>query len=221
MVSPVPTPFNVQSGAIASYSYSDLLQQASYQIYYGGSVNNSYVLNPQAFASTAVMTEDSANNSSKAGTPDFDLDFDLTEFEVSQSMKGIAIVTVPFNVNITGGATETNNIEIQAYIRKWDGSTETEIANSTSGTVSVTTASTGVRNGVATIFVDVPRTFFAAGETLRVTIHAYYWHNQNYSIAWQLGHSPDGSIGDDFRSSRFSSGDNVIMSVQIPYEVDR
>lgn len=214
-------PFTTSNGAIASYSFSDLVQQVSYGTYYGASVNSNYVLSPQTIASTDIQTTDTSNNSSKAGTPDFDLDFDLTDNDLSQSIKGIAMVTIPFNVNITGGAGEQNNIEVEVFIRKWDGATETEIADGTTGVVSVNTSSTGVRNGVATAFIEIPRTHLAQGEQLRVTLQAYVWHSVSYNINWEIGHSPDGSIGDDFRSSNFTTGDPVQMIVQIPYEVDR
>lgn len=120
-----------------------------------------------------------------------DLDFDLTEFESPKTIKGTAIVSVPLGVdgNTAGGSTTGFII---AKIRKWDGTTETEIASGTSTTEAV---NSGTINAVKTIKVDIPITSFKVGDTLRLTIEGWGKHPSGFEGYIAVGHDPQNRDG--------------------------
>ena len=202
--------------ALVNYSYSDIASGTGYIKYLGGvTVASTYILSPNTFYSNNINTTASADTAT--ATKLFDIDFDLTSFQLPITLRGTAYIAVPFIVNVTGASTETNNIYVIAKIRKWDGTTETDIASGQSKTMSVTTSSTGKRSGVVTASVVISPTNFAIGDQLRVTLEVYVWHTQSYSIEWGIGHDPKGRISDDFNTSMFETGDITIMEAHIPY----
>ncbi len=94
-----------------------------------------------------------------------DEDFDLTPFNNPRTIKGTAILSVPYNL---WPDNQVASVYITCKIRKWDGSTETELASVISSTQSTT--ATVVKQGVWCIRIDIPETLFREGETLRLNI---------------------------------------------------
>lgn len=208
-------------GAIASYSFTDIVNGAGYVRYYGGFIDTGdYIMSPTIFHSNAIETRDSFSPPTSKGSAQFDIDFDTTEFTNPRNIRGTAYVSVPFAVNVTGGATENHNVQITARVRKWDGSTETDIASGDSEVMQETTNSTGNIQGVATAKVAVSKTLFKIGETLRITVEFYYWSSQTYARSASVAHSPKGAISDNFRTSLFSDGDVTTMEALVPYEIE-
>ena len=85
-------------------------------------------------------------------------DFDLSPFNRARTIIGTAIV------NISQHAVTSGSSRFLIRVRKWDGSSETEIAN-------VTTASEGAGDVVMHCEqLTIPRTHFKSGDVLRLTI---------------------------------------------------
>ena len=169
--------FTTTSPVVATYSYTDIAEGTGIQTFQGfhhiETSTEKYGLTTQIPYSHFIWTK---ANTSGAVSKIIDVDFDLSPFNMPKSIKG----TARFNVTVGGGTNATANttadIYIIAKIRKWDGSSETEIANGQSGTVSL-----GGLQGIGymdyftlNFEVDIStRTDFAAGETLRVTIELW------------------------------------------------
>ena len=163
----IPETFQAQANSIATYSYTDIADGTGKQIFYGfqtkTSAGTKYNLSTIALYSSTIELALAAIPGSGSGAYSdvFDLDFDLPEFNLPKTIKGTALVVVPIYMN-EGGAVAF--MKVQALVRKWDGTTETEIANATSAEYSAT----GVY--IATFPVTIPETHFKAGEPLRVTL---------------------------------------------------
>jgi hypothetical protein len=94
-----------------------------------------------------------------------DKDFDIT-LNAPTSLRGIAYCNVPLWVSETGSG-KTMNAYVDVLIRKWNGTTETEIA---SGSSTVLSKTDGTLEKIEMIKVTVPLTNFNPSETLRITL---------------------------------------------------
>ncbi len=96
------------------------------------------------------------------------LDFNLTAFNNSVRLKGTAYIRFTFVVADSSGGGNTPTTKFQVFIRKWDGTTETEIANVE--TQEVTQAVTTTTITTVIIPITIPATNFAKGDQIRITI---------------------------------------------------
>lgn len=157
------TEFNpVVSPVVGTYSFSDLAEGTNFMTLYAFRVVNGagflYKLSQQAQWCEDTKNGVGAEYDGKSLT---DVDFDLAPFGLSQEIEGTMRCQIP--TYYTGGASPTYAIQIK--LRKWDGSTETEIANVTSDTYTA-----GEQENFIVMDITVPRTYFAAGDVLRVSI---------------------------------------------------
>lgn len=166
----IPEVFRKAPEFVVNYSYTDISSGTGYQIFYaadGTDIN--FLLENPVYSNTVVeyvQVPTYDGNFAKYK----DLDFDV-QFNLPKTIKGRAIINL--SAGIANKAAEANEIYVIAKIRKWDGSTETEIANNqsdtfTSGIVINTTYST-----TFCIEIDVSETQIKAGEYLRLTIELY------------------------------------------------
>jgi len=98
-------------------------------------------------------------------TKTLDADFDLTEFKLPQIIKGTGYIRLSYFVNGTSSGT---NSRIIAKVRKWDGSSETEIASVQSDDLSHYDVEKPL-----SMMITIPQTHFKIGETLRLTIEGW------------------------------------------------
>ena len=104
---------------------------------------------------------------SKVGTGlALDLDFDVTEFTGSRTIGGTATLNIGHECLSNSGSEVTSTIT--ARIRKWDGSTETPIASAVSETLNSSAQILQIR--IHNMPIVIPKTVFARGETLRLSI---------------------------------------------------
>jgi hypothetical protein len=184
-------------GTISSYNYVDIAEGTGIVGYLAYSHRElttlAYSMSTESLYSQTIYTE--ANVSSGATTPykALDIDFDLV-FNKPQSIRGKARFIIPHNT----GSASTGNVICYQYvtikIRKWDGTTETEIASATgeshAGNYLV------ILQFLDNIEVNIPNvTHFKKGETLRVTIEVYCDApiGSNGAIA-RLSHDPKDRI---------------------------
>ncbi len=128
-----------------------------------------------------------------------DEDYDLSEFNLPKTIEGTAIANIGFRVNASSG---TIGGAVKVLIRKWDGSSETEIAQGFSQEITTT----GEEKVILVIPITIPKTHFKKGETLRVTL-------QGYGRIGSIGNSGNGTIGHDPFNS---DGANIIPSTDSP-----
>ncbi|MCK5614908.1 hypothetical protein KAR91_74285 [Candidatus Pacearchaeota archaeon] len=142
-----------------------------------------------------------------------DKDFDLSPFNLPRTIKGIATLNIPY---IFDGLASANTKEAYLLIklRKWDGSSETEIASVQTETLSL--GATEVTD-VWSLNMEVPKTPFKKGDVLRVTVETYQQ---------TPGAGADGTIyygispnDEEFTEATLTAKSSVSF-INIPYEID-
>lgn len=99
-----------------------------------------------------------------------DVDFDL-EVKRSMIIDGEGIVSFNLGIgNSSGSNADPGNVTITAIIRKWDGTTETDLVTGTETIDVGTIGGNQTTQHIGSINLTIPRTKFAQGDTLRLTI---------------------------------------------------
>lgn len=158
------TKFSTASPILANYSYTDIAEGTGVQKFYLFSSENNatkdYHLSSSVFYSRDTVRQ--------ATTANLDDDYDLSPFNLPKTIKGTAVIILPYSIETSVGP---GTMYVICKIRKWDGTTETEIASAQSDTITCPD-NEGV-SGIWNFPITVPETLFAAGETLRLTVELY------------------------------------------------
>ena len=170
-VLPINFPLPSES-AVASYNYYDIAEGTGIKLFYGCGISDStgqdYILTENQIYPAQAAKEITGTTTSASYALTSDTDFDLTAFNTPRTIRGTAYINFCFGAATSdGGAGYT---KIIAKLRKWDGSTETEIASNTSEELVTTTAFT---NRLASFTITIPETHFKIGEQLRLTMLQY------------------------------------------------
>lgn len=136
-----------------------------------------------------------------------EIDFDMSVFNIPQTVRGDVYVRAPSTGTISGAGTRT--VKLIVKFRKWDGVTETDIA---SGETANQNFSSHVTFG-QTVKIVVPRTLFKKGETLRITVE-YWGQDVVGTFAYTAGHNPRDTAGGSFNVNESR------LSAAIPFEVN-
>ncbi len=149
-------------------------------------------------------------NGSGVGTPFVDVDFDLSQFQLPRTIEGDGIV----KVNLSGDSTQSHgNLILTVKLRKWDGSSETEIVSVTAATEAGFLA--GARNSF-TLKLVIPRTHFKKGENIRLTIIVSSESTEHMALA----HNPrDTAVTNSDNATNLDAGGSR-LSLVIPFKLD-
>ena len=216
-----------QEAAIASYNYTDLASGSGFVNMYAGVSVDKKKLSPYEFWSDRVATG-TANVTTTSGYElQTDTDFDL-EFLKPQIIEGETIINVPVGYHaLSDGA--ALGIYVICKVRKWDGTTETELASNTSTTLATTDSDIGTTEAaVMAIDVDIPRTHFKAGEFLRLTIEMYASVSAAATAHFFYGHDPKARYTTlnetedkfDFGTTWMTNAISSILLFQVPFRID-
>ena len=216
-------PFPIPSeSAIASYDFVDIAEAT-------GKINYSlYITNQSTGKENILGTEDvySENIEIKnvavtatvnTDTKIFDEDFDLSPMNLPRTIRGESILEISWIIQKVSGIGTLDSAFLIAKIRKWDGSTETEIA-------STQTIDIGSFNSVRSdiISITIPSTLIKKGEQLRLTIEG--WVNQNDEFATfelTIGTDPKNRDGTLIVPSGDATGKKRTKTpISIPYRID-
>jgi len=155
-------------GAIASYSWTDMAEATGKVFYYLCSTHtdasDDYILTGVNLKSHDIRTDVTTVN--VAYTKIIDFDFDLL-FNVPVRIRGVA------NASISTALHNVANAGLYAIVklRKWDGASETEIADGQSKNLST---AGGVVQKVFLLDIDLSTiTEINVGDTLRVTVEIW------------------------------------------------
>ncbi len=142
-------------------------------------------------------------------TKSMDLDFDSTEFQLPRTIEGDAFIGLTL-----GGddASSTGGAFIIAKLRKWNGSTETNIASVQSETLTLLTN----KETSHALKIVVPRTHFKQGEQIRLTIE--FWSTD--SVWTALFHIPDNTAHSGATDTAPGTAGNTRLAVAIPFKLD-
>lgn len=212
--------------SLTSYDFIDISTGTGYRTYFGGAVASGAVTNYQLSDSEFYSDRITTIGHSAIGTGATsyglmqDLDFDV-QFRIPQVLEGTAIIVVPRAISLSSNQTSrTYDSYVYTKIRKWDGSTETEIAGASG---SIMTAAGYDNQHQTAIKVVVPRTKFKKGDTLRVTAEHYLrFRNDNSDGSYAIGHDPKSrgysTLPNDTEVNWASCAS--IMTATIPFKVD-
>jgi len=180
----VSNKFTTTSPVIASFDFQEIATGEGFVDYYPAltqdSVGTDYILtgDSSTYSDEEQVTFAFTKDNDTTYRKQLDLDFDLSEYQLSQTFEGTAHIGVTWSV--TGASADSNGMYIIFKIRKWDPdtSTETEIAS-----VQTETKNDDDDPQLKTSLLDVaiPQTVFPAGTVLRLT--AELWSMNDSSIA--------------------------------------
>jgi len=158
-----------------NYSFTEALTQIGYITYYPLIIENETCAAENILISEDLQSLTTSKTFYQNGdttgffdwTKVIDEDYDIT-LKNSATLLGKAILNFYTNTIIVDNDTNSSIYWI-IRIRKWDGTTETEIAYATTPTLNK--SSDGTRNYM--IGIDIPKTFFKKEDTIRITIEGW------------------------------------------------
>lgn len=222
-LTPGLTKFTTTSPIVASYNYFDAEDGTGVVVYYGFTHKEvstlSYGLSKQSVYSSQIVTTDTRSGSTPDWSKELDNDFDV-KFNEAKTLKGKVKITCSLG-GYQGAGTGTGEMYIIAKIRKWDGSTETELFNGTSETVQTVKGATLYNSKTINWEVDVTTpTLIPAGETLRLTFEVWARTTGDAAIGFGYGHDPkdrNDPTQTPATAQVIQDADTTIMEVHIPF----
>ena len=226
---PIQNNYETGGRALANYDYSDLASGVGYQTFYGLAVNEglsgalSYILSENVRPTTQIGDSETASvvtihtsgafiNAESDPADSFDIDFDLSAFNLSRTLKGTAIAQIPWGQNYTPSGALSG--AIICSIRKWDGATETDIA---SAAVQKRINTSGTQYILSTLEIPITEAWtFSDGEVLRVTVEGRVLASSgNAQIG--MAHDPiDRAGSSNYTNTQISTR---VFKIDIPFEV--
>jgi hypothetical protein len=155
----LPQVYQSQSSAIASYNYSDLAENTGVKMFYLAVADDGVGIITQNQVYSDYI-EQAGAGSSATYEKILDNDYDLSAFNAPQMIRGTALFTYSYY------GTPESYVYTKILIRKWDGTTETEIANGTS-------VERHHSPHIELLKIAIPLTVFKVGEQLRITVELY------------------------------------------------
>ena len=150
--------------AIASYDWVDIATRTGYIELFVGETEGAKVLVTKPF-----YAEKSKEYSIATDTA-VDEDFDILLGKPLE-IEGDAIVTIPTYLWNNTGGTLTLTSTLTITLRKWDGTTETDLATD-SVAISGNLLTEQKRGEIHSIGLTVPKTHFKDGDTIRLNVTA-------------------------------------------------
>jgi len=167
---------------LTSFDYVEVATGKAIACLYGGKTISGASLVPYAFWSDTVKTTAEAGI---GATKRVDVDFDVV-VERATIIDGVMVVNVPLVIeSIDSGA---QGVKAIVKFRKWDGTTETDLATNTSRTIAAAVGS-NVTDVVA-LDLTIPRTTFKVGDTMRLTIEIWNTAETGTTTDVGFGHDP-------------------------------
>jgi len=187
---PQPFPAPVET-AVVTYDFTDFSDGTGIVEYNGFAYENSgaatvYALSRSTNTEFSTLIEQAdLIPATGSFTKLADLDFDAPVFNTPKILKGTSQLNI-CHVGASGGNDITTFI--LAKIRKWDGTTETEVVSGQSPDI---TTSTSTIKKVQTVEMVVPSTHFKKGDTLRLTIEVWAKQVGGAGQLTTIGHDPE------------------------------
>ncbi len=152
---------------IKSFDAIDIVTGRAIGIFDGGKATTLYLMSTTEFDSDTITTIDSRTPSGTVKT--LDVDFD-TEFQISATVEGTAILNITAGYNTNQGNNKT--LYIIARIKKVSGATTTLVSKQSNNFILNIGTEVPNSNRFA-IELDIPKTPFKRGDKLRLTIELY------------------------------------------------
>lgn len=206
---PVPQTYTTGAKAVASYNFSDIDEGTGIVTYkaYSSEKNSG---EQYGLTTTDVFSHLVSSSGSVASSATYDIDFDTGVQNFPRIIKGTATVTVTWKVTNSSGS---NSNFIFAKLRKWDGTTETELAES-SGAI-IDSASGLVRTTNLKI-TPIEITKILQDEQIRLTVGVTGVTAGNSPRA-HIAHDPQNRDDDYFSTGNF---DTTTLKFDCPFKIE-
>ena len=204
--------FDTSQQPLANYNYEDIADGSGMLTFYGNhsmeDTTDNYLLSSQKIASQKAETYLGVTSGTFIKV--MDLDFDNPPFNLPKNIIGTAKISIPYMADAPSG--NSTEVYLIAKLRKWDGSSETELGSAQSETIIEDGTGPQIDRRQGLMTMTIPLTHFKKGETLRLTVEVWAKGtagNTNVGI----GHDPPGRISTNFPGT---DGVSTIMKVNIP-----
>lgn len=211
-LTPELTEFTTSSPFVASFDFTDIASGTGFQQYFLAQpkvdTTVSQILENNTIYSSVIEAIVSTASATfvKAG----DLDFDLSAFNLTQTIRGTAVANISQLVSSSSGE---GQMYLIIKVRKWDGSTETDLATAQTDTVTGT-AGVGTGESITCVPLVIAETTFNEGDILRVTVEI--WAKCAGTATCYVGCDPQNRDGTVITSAL---GLITKSNILIPYKV--
>jgi len=213
----MPNLFDTARGEIlTNYDWVDIAAGTGIEKFYGGTVSGARVLSNETFYSDTVLDYSACADTSGVFVERFDHDYDV-EFQRPVTIKGTCIVNIPEGIYLTNNGTA--EVYSVAALRKWDGTTETHMISGHTIAKQITHPANANMRKVGCVYLDVPKTHFKIGETLRLTVGFYTKCGAIASSYTYYGHDPENRATLTGDPVTFDTDPNKLI-VQVPFRLD-
>lgn len=221
----IPQPFTTTSPAIVSFNFTDIASGTGYVTFYASKDHSAFFLSEQILYSSVAATQTTVDVSSTYATK-FDQDLDVT-FAIPKTIVGDLLASVPVSVDATGGGSPTVFHKVTVTVIHFDGSTETQLAQSVTGDIR-TDESVGIFGGpitldkdqIQTLKLPITRKHFKAGEILRINVKVETKGDaSNAGTNVAIGHDPQGRLMPNdigFKNLEVTS----VMKFAVPFDIN-
>lgn len=159
---------------ISSYDYYDIAEGTGIEIFYLATARDSSATLKKILTGNIIYADsrhtETAGGSGGSYAKTGDADFDLSEFNLPKTVKGMAIVNIGWGVEGNSNSQGSTNAYLIIKVRKWDGSTETEIGSGKTETINGPGPAGSFTGTISTVEIDCTQTHFKKGDILRVTV---------------------------------------------------
>lgn len=209
---------NSSESSTATYNYTDIASGEGKVVFYIAEVGSTptKLLTTEVIASDKVMQLYTTTPAPASDTIVLDVDYDVL-FNKPQTLKGTAIFNIA--AGFQSSVATTSREYVKCYVRKWNGTTETEIANGTSETFLKTTAASETHNTILTAAATIPVTNIKKGEYLRITIELHGWAGDNQNV-YYFGQDPKDRAASLSQDPYTFGTDTSISKAIIPFRID-
>jgi len=210
-----PTIPEQPEAAIASYAYTDIVDRTGIVLFYGyvaeDSSGKSYKLSQKDVFSAEIEVSGDSPISSDSWIKKSDRDYDLSSFNLPRIIKGNATIILSYGLTL-----EDTETYILVKLRKYDGSSETEIGSAQSKTVNSDDSP-----ATAVLEITCPQTHFKAGDILRLTIEQWGRRTAGEGASSVVYHGSDPKNRDGSNIVP-STNENVLTQIlaYIPFKID-
>jgi len=219
---PVPIVYRKASDVSATYSYTDIASGTGVQDFYLAKTVDKNVLTATKFYSHKVSSNVTYGSTGGDLTVQ-DIDFDVT-FQLPKTIKGVVVATIPHGTK--SGSNSHDASTITAILRKWNGTTETDLVTNTGRKIDYAASTAGLYNkAMDSIDLEVTETHFKKGETLRLTVRQIA-DSGSTSTLFAIGCDPlnrvsGGAISATPAEPDFDWGSTPsIATLQVPFKLD-
>lgn len=187
---PLPIVYRTGGDAVINYDFADVVSGTGFITLYphaadeGTTPTITYQAVRQTVKADPGYTRGTTTSSSFVKVVDVDFDFVLDK---PLTLSGKCLVEVPSAGNSNG----TCHRYVNAIIRKWDGSTETDVAESRGRQLE---SGSGWSYSSNQLVIEVPETHFKTGDSIRITLEG--WARKFASattVDMEISHNPYGS----------------------------